>query len=72
MDHVISRHRQARPGARNPQSEPRHEQRTEPTTRDVVAAHFRACARGVAAAVAHARTQRFYRASGHPWTAALA
>jgi hypothetical protein len=64
MDHVVTRHRPARPDARNAQP--------EPSPRELVAAHFRACARGVAAAVAHARTQRFYRASGHPWTAALA
>jgi predicted glutamine amidotransferase len=43
----------------------------EASLRETVAAHVRACTRGVVATTAHERTRHFYRRSGWAWSQAL-
>jgi hypothetical protein len=42
------------------------------TSRQAVAAHCLARVPGVSAEIAHARSMRFYRSSGHAWSFGLA
>jgi hypothetical protein len=64
MEMISARYLQPRPGPRNDTN--------SPTSREAVAAHLRARARGVLPVAAHEQMKHFFRSSGHDWALVLA